>query len=81
MKIQVRLFAAVKEWAKASTVELDVKGGATVADVRGALLVRVPRLAEFGPQLRLAVNAQYANDATVILPDADVACIPPVSGG
>jgi molybdopterin converting factor subunit 1 len=81
MKIQVRLFAAAKEWAKASTIELDLPGGATVADVRSALVVRVPRLAEFGPQLRLALNAEYADDATAILPDSDLACIPPVSGG
>jgi len=81
MKVHVRLFAAAKEWAKASTIELDVPGGATVADVRNTLLVRVPRLAEFGPQLRLAINAQYADDTTAILPDSDVACIPPVSGG
>jgi len=81
MKVQVRLFAAAKEWAKASTIELDVPSGATVADVRNALLVRVPQLAEFGPQLRLAVNAEYADDNTAILPLANVACIPPVSGG
>ena len=81
MKVQVRLFAAAKEWAKAGTIELDVPGGATVAEVRSALVIRVPRLAQFGPQLRLAVNADYADDATAISPDADVACIPPVSGG
>lgn len=81
MKVQVRLFAAAKEWAQASKIELDVPGGATVADVRGALFVRVPPLAQFGPQLRLAVEAQYAGDSTVISPDADIACIPPVSGG
>jgi molybdopterin converting factor subunit 1 len=81
MKVQVRLFAAAKDWANASSIELDVPGGATMAEVRTALLVRVPRLAQFGPQLRLAVNAEYADDATAIWPDADVACIPPVSGG
>jgi molybdopterin converting factor subunit 1 len=81
MKLKVRLFAAAKEWAKASAIELDVPGGATAADVRFALVVRVPQLAQFGPQLRLAINAEYADDATAISPDADVACIPPVSGG
>jgi len=81
MRLRIRVFAAAKEWAKASTIELDVPSGATVADVRNALLVRVPRLAEFEPQLRLAVDAEYVDDATVIFPGADVACIPPVSGG
>ena len=81
MKLQVRLFAAAREWAKASTIEIDLPGGATVADVRQAIVARVPQMAQFGRQLRLAVNSDYADDAATISPDAEVACIPPVSGG
>ena len=81
MKLQVRLFAAARQWAKASTIELEVPAKSTVAEVRKALMGQVPQLAQFGPQLRLAVNREYAQDSAVICPDADVACIPPVSGG
>jgi len=81
MKLKVRLFAAAKEWAKASTLQLDVPLGATAGDARRALVARLPQLEQFGPQLRLAVNAEYVDDAAVISPNADVACIPPVSGG
>ena len=33
------------------------------------------------PQMMFAVDTRYADDATPIPPNADVACIPPVSGG
>ena len=81
MRITVRLFAVVRSWAGADAVELDLPDRATAADLRRAMLARMPQLAQFGPQLRFAVNAEYADDATPILPDSDVACIPPPSGG
>jgi molybdopterin converting factor small subunit len=81
MKLQVKLFAVARQWAGADSVELNVPAGATVADVRQALLARLPQLAQFGPQLRFAVSAEYADDATPIPAAADVACIPPDSGG
>jgi molybdopterin converting factor subunit 1 len=81
MKVQVKLFAVAKQWAGADSIELEVPAGGTVADVRQALLAQLPRLAQFGPQLRFAVNADYAADATPVPAAADVACIPPVSGG
>ena len=81
MKLQVRLFAVVRGWAGQDSVELDLPAAATVTDVRRAMLARLPQLSQFGPQLRFSVNAQYADDATAIPADAEVACIPPPSGG
>jgi sulfur-carrier protein len=81
VKVNVQLFAVARQWAAADSIALDVPEGATVADVRQALLARLPGLAPFGPQLRFAVNAEYADDALPIPAAADVACIPPVSGG
>jgi molybdopterin synthase sulfur carrier subunit len=81
MKVSVKLFAVAKEWADADAVELDLPAAATVATVREALLTRLPKLAQFGSNLRFAVDTDYANDATPISATSDVACIPPVSGG
>ena len=81
MKLQVRLFAVVRGWAGQDAVELDLPAAATVTDVRRAMLTRLPQLSQFGPQLRFSVNAQYADDATPIPAGAEVACIPPPSGG
>jgi molybdopterin converting factor small subunit len=49
--------------------------------LKQALRERFPALAPVMPHLMFAVNAEYANDATVIPANAEVACIPPVSGG
>ena len=81
MKLAVKLFAAARQWADADRVELDVPSAATIADVRRELLFRLPILAQFGPHLRFAVNADYADEDTPVSPESDVACIPPVSGG
>lgn len=81
MLIEVKLFAVAKQAAGADRVELDVPNGATVADVRAALVARLPELAAAQKHLLFAVGADYAADATVVRPGDEVACIPPVSGG
>ncbi len=79
--IRVKLFAVAKQVAGADAVELALQEGATVADVRRALLERYPSLTKLAKLLLFAVNGEYADDAMTIHPDAEVACIPPVSGG
>jgi sulfur-carrier protein len=81
MKMKVRLFAVAKELAGSELIEVDVPLDCTVSDLRGVMFERYPRLKQFGPQLRFAVNAEFADDKTQIHDDSDVACIPPVSGG
>ena len=81
MHLAVRLFAVVRQWANADQIEVDVPENSNIAELRRALLARLPQLSQFGPQLRFSVNAQYADDATPIPAGAEVACIPPPSGG
>jgi molybdopterin converting factor subunit 1 len=81
MTIRVQLFAVAKQAAGADSVELALADGATVADVRRALVGRLPTLAAVQKHLLFAVNADYAGDTMVIKPNDEVACIPPVSGG
>ena len=81
MHVQVRLFAILRERA-GSSLELELRSGATVADAMlvlagherlGDLLARMP--------VHMAVNRDYANAGTVLRPDDELALIPPVSGG
>ena len=81
MKVALQLFAVARDLAGGSTIELDVSEPATVGRLRAALAEQVPALAGLLPQMMFAVGAEYANDGTPIPPGADVACIPPVSGG
>lgn len=81
MKIEVKLFAVARQLAKSESISLELPSGAKVGDVRSALLQEVPALTSIAPMLLFAVNQDYAGDDKVLPADADVACIPPVSGG
>jgi sulfur-carrier protein len=81
MIVHVKLFAAARDRAQSPEVEVHVTGPATVAAVRAALAEQYPALTPILRAALFAINADYGSDATVIPPDAEVACIPPVSGG
>ena len=81
MNVRVQLFAVARQWAGAETVELELPAEATIGALRKAMIEKLPKLEQFGPLLRFAVNSEYADDAMQIPGGAEVACIPPVSGG
>jgi molybdopterin converting factor subunit 1 len=81
MRVRVKLFAVARQRAGRESVEVEIPAGATVRQLRGAMLEQVPALAEVIPHVRLAVNSQYAADGMMIPAGAEVAVIPPVSGG
>jgi sulfur-carrier protein len=81
MTVRVQLFAIAKDLAQTGVVELSLPDGATVADLRRALASEVPALAGVLGHMLFAINAEYATDATIVPAGAEIACIPPVSGG
>ena len=81
MKIRLRLFALAKQAAGSDTIEVDLPQGANIGDLRRALAGKVPELSGPVDRMMFAMDAEYACDETEVRPDADIACIPPVSGG
>ena len=81
MNIRLRLFAVAKQAAGRDAVDLELPEGASIADLRRRLGVEVPPLSGLVAQMMFAIGTEYADDATIIPANADVACIPPVSGG
>jgi molybdopterin converting factor subunit 1 len=81
MKVSVKLFAVAKQWAEADSAEFELPANSSVAELRRALIRRLPQLEQFGSHLRFAVNSEYATDTMPIPNNAEIACIPPVSGG
>ena len=81
MIVHLKLFAVAKDLAGRSQLELELPEAATVADLRRRVAEVLPELRELLPSVMIAVAAQYAADDTPIPPDAEVALIPPVSGG
>ena len=81
MKTSVELFAIARELVGTQTIEVELPEAATVGDLRVALATTTPALAEVVGRAAIAVDTEYASDATVIKQDSKLAVIPPVSGG
>ena len=81
MKVRVKLFAVAKELAGCNELTIDLPEGATVSDLRAAVVNKWPTLARIVGQAVWAVGAEYANDDTKLNENSEVALIPPVSGG
>jgi len=78
---QVKLFAAARQLAGRDVLEVELADEATVAELRRTVIEKIPALANLSGHLLFAVDAEYAPDEASIPPGAEVACIPPVSGG
>jgi len=76
MKVQVRLFAGLRERAGVNEMELELPEGACVGDA-------LERLADVAGGMRvvMAVNREYARADAPLAPGDELALIPPVSGG
>lgn len=81
MQCRVRLFARARDLAGADEVSVALSDGATVADLRRALGREVPALAALLERSAVAVDNEFANDVQQIRQGAEVALLPPVSGG
>ena len=81
MDIVVRFFALYRERAGCNNATVKLPEGATVADLTDEVRRRFPRLAPSQVKIVVAVNADYAEECTVLQANDDVCLIPPVSGG
>lgn len=81
MKVTIRFFAAARERARCTTLDLELPPGARVRDLTDALLIKLPDLGPLMPKLRIAVAEEFAGPDDLIPEGAEVALIPPVAGG
>jgi molybdopterin converting factor subunit 1 len=81
MKITIRLFAAARDAAGSDRIEVSLPDGATVRQLRSALVERAPGLQRMASSLLVAIGNDYATDEAHVDAAAEVAVFPPVSGG
>ena len=79
--VRTRLFARLRELAGTDSENVEVRAGATVADVYNALRKSHPGLDVSSESVRAAVNQEFADWDVVVSDGDEVAFIPPVSGG
>jgi len=76
MRVQIRLFASLRERAGTDSLTLELSEGALVGDALSEL-----RWVTGDLRAVLAVNREYASESTPLHADDELALIPPVSGG
>lgn len=81
MRVNVRLFARLRELVGAGDLVVDAPAGATVKDVWTALVAAHPSAAAYERSLSCAVNLEYARMTAPVAEGDEVAFLPPVSGG
>ena len=81
MIVQVKLFAAAKQAVGQQAIDLELAEPATIADLRNKLADSYPEMAELLARAVFSINAEYVRNEEIIPPGAEIACIPPVSGG
>ncbi|QDT17438.1 MoaD/ThiS family protein [Alienimonas californiensis] len=79
--VAVRLFGPQARLAEADQIAVLLTEGATVAELRAELSAACEPLRASLKSSRIAVDHEYAGDADVIPPGAEVALIGLVSGG
>jgi molybdopterin converting factor subunit 1 len=80
MTVTVLLFASYAEALGATSLDVEVRVGATVGDVLGHLRA-LPGADRLPPSPLVAVNERYAKADRVLAAGDEVAVIPPVAGG
>jgi molybdopterin converting factor subunit 1 len=80
MKIRVLFFGMARDIANMNSVELEVDEDSNVSSLRAVLEKNYPKFSN-SHEFSIAVNEEYAENATVLKNNDVVAVIPPVSGG
>ena len=81
MRVQVLFFGVLKDIVGRADESLDLREGATVADVLSHYEERVPKIREVLRTVAFAVNQHYAGPGAILGNGDEVALLPPVSGG
>jgi molybdopterin converting factor subunit 1 len=81
MRINVKLFAVLRERAGTGEILLDLPVGATAASAAAVLGEQTPAVGKFLGKVAYAVNRSYVPGSEPLCDGDELAIIPPVSGG
>jgi molybdopterin converting factor subunit 1 len=81
IKVNVKLFAILREKAGASDIAVTLPEGASAQMAVDEVIKQSPTLEKFAQKSALAINRQYARAVDPLHDGDELALIPPVSGG
>lgn len=79
--VTIHFFAGLRELAKVSCLRLEWQSGMTVTVLRQTISGKIPGVSSLLARSAVAVNDQMVGDEEAVPDEADVALLPPVSGG
>lgn len=81
MTVRVLFFGHYRDIVPSGERTLALPDGATIATVAAHLAMDEPRLADLLTRTRVAVGAEFATPDTLLHDGAELAFLPPMSGG
>jgi MoaE-MoaD fusion protein len=81
MRCTVQFFSQLKEIAGASEIALDLPDRASVAELLARLYRDYPKLAQWDRNLLVGIGLDFVERDQRILPNDQIAIMPPVQGG
>ncbi|MRS02933.1 molybdopterin converting factor subunit 1 [bacterium] len=81
MKIDVTLFATLKELAGKRQINIEVGEPATVSKLLAEIANQYPQIKNSSENVLVSINQEFASRDQIIVNGDEVAMFPPVSGG
>ena len=81
MEMKINLFAALRDGVGTEKIQLPWKQGITCRDILRELGSRFNSMASLLEHSFVAVNGSYAGPEMSLMPEDEIAILPPVSGG
>ena len=81
MTVTVLFFAQARDRTGCSECVLELPEGSRISDVLAQILGAYPGLAQLAPHLAIAMNGELVPQDTPVRTGAELAMLPPVSGG
>lgn len=81
MKVRVVAFASASDLLGRAPLEVDLAADGRLSDLRDRLLDREPRISKLWPRLAIAIDGGLITGDPVLHDAAEIALLPPVSGG
>jgi molybdopterin converting factor subunit 1 len=81
MTCTVLLFAAARDRAGSDSLTVELPSGATASELVSACVAAAPGLSSLAPSLRVAMDQALVGHDALVRDGAELALLPPVSGG
>lgn len=81
LKIKIKFFAAHREFAGLSELDLEIEDDSTISDLMETLYKKFPELKQIEEETIVSVNKVYVEVGKKLEAGDEVAIFPPVSGG